>query len=221
DYDHFIFSPAHYALVLYAALIEAGRLDPESLSLFNKDGSVLEMISAEHSPGADTTTGSLAQAISQAAGIALGRRLLEEKGRVGVFMSDGEFQEGEVWEAVHMLVHYELDNVGVYVDVNGQQCDGKMGDVLTSGDLRKKLAAFGCRACKVDGHDIEALAKPAGEKPDGRPLFVLAKTNPVRGIELFRERAPKLHYLRFTTDEEFQRYKADYERLAKETRGWK
>ncbi|MDR0877028.1 MAG: hypothetical protein LBN21_03160, partial [Treponema sp.] len=156
DYDHFIFSPAHYALVLYAALIEAGRLDPESLSLFNKDGSVLEMISAEHSPGADTTTGSLAQAISQAAGIALGRRLLGEKGRVWVFMSDGEFQEGEVWEAVQMLVHYNLDNVGVYVDVNGQQCDGKMGDVLTSGDLRKKLAAFGCRAYKVNGHDIEA-----------------------------------------------------------------
>jgi transketolase len=220
-YDHFIFSPAHYALVLYAALIEAGRLDPESLSFFNKDGSVLEMISAEHSPGADTTSGSLAQAISQAAGIALGRRLLGEKGRVWVFMSDGEFQEGEVWEAVQMLVHYKLDSVGVYVDVNGQQCDGKMSDVLSIGNLKKKLTAFGCRAYAVKGHDIEALVKPAEEKPDGRPLFVLAKTDPVRGIPLFRERAPKLHYLRFANDEEFQKYKADYERLAKEAKVWK
>ncbi|MDR3333621.1 MAG: transketolase [Treponema sp.] len=221
DCDTFIFSPAHYALVLYTALIETGRLDPSSLQLFNKDGSVLEMISAEHSPGADTTTGSLAQAISQAAGMALGRRLLKEKGRVWVFMSDGEFQEGQVWETVQILVHYKLDTVGVYVDVNSQQCDGKMADVLDIGDLRKKLEAFGCRAVTVDGHDVAALAKPAGEARDGRPLFVLAKTDPARGVELFRERAPKLHYLRFTTDEEFLRYKQDYERLAKEYASWK
>jgi transketolase len=215
DYDHFIFSPAHYALVLYAALIEAGRLDSESLLLFNKDGSTLEMIGAEHSPGADTTTGSLAQAISQAAGIALGRRLLGEKGRVWVFMSDGEFQEGEVWEAVEMLVHYKLDNLGVYVDVNGQQCDGKMCDVLDIGNLQKKLGAFGCRAYSVDGHDAEALVAPALKRPDGRPLFVLAKTDPARGIDIYRERSPKLHYLRFATDEEFEKYKQDYEHLAR------
>jgi transketolase len=130
-------------------------------------------------------------------------------------MSDGEFQEGEVWEAVAMLAHYKLDNIGVYVDVNGQQCDGKMDDVLGIGDLRKKLEAFGGRAYSVDGHDIEALVNPAEEKPDGRPLFVLAQTDPARGVDLFRERAPKLHYLRFTTDEEYQKYKKDYEQLAK------
>jgi len=73
----------------------------------------------------------------------------------------------------------------------------------------------------VDGHDVAALAEPAGEARDGRPLFVLARTDPARGVELFRERAPKLHYLRFTTDEEFLRYKQDYERLAKEYASWK
>jgi transketolase len=221
DYDHFIFSPAHYALVLYAALIESGRLAPESLSLFNKDGSALEMIGAEHSPGADTTTGSLAQAISQAAGIALGRRILKEKGRVWVFMSDGEFQEGEVWEAIEMLVHYKLDNFGVYVDVNGQQCDGKMSEVLDIGNLHKKLDAFGCNTHSVDGHNVEALAKPASEKSNGKPLFVLALTDPARGVDILRERAPKLHYLRFTSEDEFQKYRNDYERLAKETELWK
>ncbi len=58
--------PAHYALVVYAALIEAGRLDEAALDQFNKDGSTVEMIGAEHSPGFETTTGSLAQALSTA-----------------------------------------------------------------------------------------------------------------------------------------------------------
>jgi len=74
DLDRLIISPAHYALVVYAALIEAGRLDEAALDQFNKDGSTVEMIGAEHSPGFETTTGSLAQALSTAGGIALGRR---------------------------------------------------------------------------------------------------------------------------------------------------
>jgi transketolase len=221
DFDHFIFSPAHYALVLYAALIEAGRLDKEGLSQFNRDGSIVEMIGAEHSPGVDTTTGSLAQSISQAAGIALGRRLLGEKGRVWVLMSDGEFQEGQVWEAVQVLAHYKLDTVGVYIDANGQQCDGRIPEVLDLRDLRAKLEAFGARALAVDGHDVAALAAPAEAKADGRPLFVIAKTDPAYKIELFRERAPKLHYCRFTTEEDYQKYQADYERLAQEAASWR
>ena len=220
DFDHFIFSPSQYALILYAALIEIGRLDVKGLDYFNKDGSTVEMIGAEHSPGVDTTTGSLGQALSQAAGIALGRRLLGEKGKVWLFMGDGEFQEGQTWEAIQVLVHYRLDNVGVYIDANGQQCDGKIADVLDGGDLRAKLEAFGARAVMVDGHNAAALAAPAEEAPDGRPLFVVAKTNPLRGVELLKERAPKLHYCRFTSEEEFQRYKSDFERLAKEA-SWK
>ena len=221
DFDHFIFSPAHYALVLYATLIEAGRLDEEGLSYFNKDGSVVEMIAAEHSPGVDTTSGSLAQAISQATGIALGRRLLGEKGRVIVMMSDGEFQEGQLWEAIQTLVHYKLDNVIVYIDANGIQCDGKISDVLNMGDLRGKLEAFGAKAVSVDGHDVAALAAPAEETRDGRPLFVMANTNPTKGIKLFEERVPKLHYCRFQTEEDYQKYKQDYERLEKEIGLWR
>jgi transketolase len=94
--DRFIFSPAHYALVLYTALIGVGRLAEDALAHFNRDGSTVEMIGAEHSPGVETTTGSLAQALSQAGGIALGRRLKGDTGRVWVLMTDGEFQEGQV-----------------------------------------------------------------------------------------------------------------------------
>lgn len=70
DHDRFFFSPAHYALVLYAVLIEAGRLNEKALDHFNEDGSIVEMIGAEHSPGVEVMCGSLAQTISQAAGVA-------------------------------------------------------------------------------------------------------------------------------------------------------
>ena len=216
EYDRFVFSPAHYALVLYTALIEFGRLAPEALEDFNRDGSTVEMIGAEHSPGVETTTGSLAQAISQAGGIALGRRLKGEPGRVWVMMSDGEFQEGQVWEAVQALVHYRLDNVAVIADVNGQQCDGAMDDVMTVGSLAAKLHAFGARVFEVDGHDIDALAAPAELPPDGRPLFVLARTDPARGVPLMRERAPNLHYLRFASDLERARYQAAFDAFDEE-----
>jgi len=152
--DRFIFSPAHYALVLYAALIEAGRLTEDGLSDFNRDGSTMEMIGAEHSPGVETTTGSLAQALSQAGGIALGRKLKGDTGRVWVLMTDGEFQEGQVWEAVATMAYYKVDNIGVYVDVNGQQCDGKMEDIMNIEPLSQKLNAFGARALDVGGHNL-------------------------------------------------------------------
>ena len=72
--DRLIFGPVHYALVLYSLLVEVGRLDMEAFNSYNKDGSTVELIGAEHSPGHAVTAGSLAQAISQAAGIAQARK---------------------------------------------------------------------------------------------------------------------------------------------------
>lgn len=79
-WDRFFLSPSQYALVLYAALIEVGRMVPEGLDSFNLDGSTVEMIGAEHSPGHEIMSGSLGQGISQAAGIALARKLKGEQG---------------------------------------------------------------------------------------------------------------------------------------------
>jgi len=206
EFDRFILSPAHYALALYAALIEVGRMAPEGLRQFNMDGSSVEMIGAEHSPGMEVTTGSLAQGLSQAAGIALARRLRGETGRTFVYMSDGEFQEGQTWEAFEVLSHHRLGSVGVYVDVNGQQCDGRMSDVLGVGDLAAKLKAFDAEVREVDGHDVRALAD-AGEWQGDRPLVVLAHANPCQGIDILRQREPKLHYVRFKSEEERQAYR--------------
>jgi len=212
EYDRFIFSPAHYALVLYATLIEVGRLAESGLDHFNEDGSTVEMIGAEHSPGVETTTGSLGQALSQAGGIALARKLRGDTGKVWVMMSDGEFQEGQTWEAIEQIARFELDNLRVIVDANGQQCDGCVDEVETADPLTNRIRAFGASAIESNGHELDALDE-AMTMDTGKPHFVIARTDPVRGLPLFGDRAPLLHYLRFTSPEERDQYRAAYEEM--------
>ncbi|MEM6431864.1 MAG: 1-deoxy-D-xylulose-5-phosphate synthase N-terminal domain-containing protein [Deinococcota bacterium] len=202
DYDRFLISPAHYAVAIYAALVETGRMDPAGLEQFNTDGSTVEMIGAEHSPGFELTTGSFGQAVSQAGGIALARKVRGESGRVFVFMSDGELEEGQTWEAVQALAFYKLDNVIVYVDVNGQQVDGLTKDVMNIEPIDARLEGFGATAIKVDGHDVDALADAINHKEAGKPLFVLCYTNSAEGIPMLETRKPHLHFVRFKTDAE-------------------
>lgn len=210
--DRFLFSPAHYALVLYAALIEVGRLDEKALEDFNRDGSTMEMIGAEHSPGVETTTGSLAQALSQACGIAMARKMRGETGKTWVFMSDGEFQEGQTWETLAFASFHGLSGLRAVVDANAQQCDGAMVDVGNVEPLVERIRAFGCNAVDVDGHDLDALVD-AMSQPSDKPLIVVARTNPAHGLPLFEKRAPVLHYLRFTSDDERDQYQAAYDEL--------
>lgn len=214
-WDRFIISPAHYAVAIYAALVETGRLSRAALQTFNTDGSTVEMIGAEHSPGFELTTGSFGQAISQAGGIAMARRRRGEKGRVCVFMSDGELEEGQTWEGVQCLAHYKLDNVIIVVDINGQQVDGWTKDVMNIEPIRGRLEGFGARAIEVDGHDIEALDAAINSPPDGRPLFVLAYTDSARGMPVLNARKPLLHYVRARDAAE----RADFEAALAEMRG--
>ncbi len=206
DLDRFFFSPVHYALVLYAALIEVGRLGPDALDTFNQDGSTVELIGAEHSPGMETMAGSLAQCLSQAGGVALARRMKGHSGRTWVFLSDGECQEGQIWEAFQALAFHQLDHVAVVIDANGFQCDGPMTGVMGIEPLGARLQAFGARVVEIDGHDPQALIDAAQLPFDGRPLAVVCRTDPCHGIELLRQRAPKLHYVRLQNATEEAQY---------------
>jgi transketolase len=207
NYDRFFFSPTHYALSLYATLIEVGRLAPEGLAQFNQDGSSIEMIGGEHSPGHEVNGGSFGQAISQAAGVAVARRLKGEPGHVWVFMSDGEFQEGQTWESFLAMAFHKVDNLTVVVDVNNQQVDGRMSDVMAIEPLPEKLRAFGAEVVVVDGHDIEAIQAATETEHPGKPLAILGYTSPYQGLEILEERYPYLHYVRFKSEEERRRYR--------------
>lgn len=202
DYDRFFISPAHYALVIYSALIETGRMDENALDHFNKDGGSVEMIGAEHSPGMEVTTGSLAQGLSMAAGVAWARKRRQEPGKVWVYMSDGEFQEGQTWECLAAIAYHGIDNLRVIVDVNRQQCDGAMSSVLDLGDLAARVSSFGVTCRSVDGHDLDALRDAANSAEAGKPLVILANTSPFQGMNFLKKRFPRLHYVRFKSAEE-------------------
>jgi transketolase len=212
--DRFILSPTHYSLVLYAALMEAGRLDENSMSQFNKDGSSLEQIGAEHSPGMEVMTGSLGQGLSQAVGMALARRVKGEPGKIWLLMSDGEFQIGMIWEAFQFMNHYKMDSIGIYVDVNRQQCDGTVNSVMQLGPLADKLKSFGACVITVDGHDIEALYAAAKTQHEGKPLVVLCNTDPMRGVPELMVNRGKLHYLRMRNDADKIRFQGELDRLS-------
>ncbi|MDR3182387.1 MAG: hypothetical protein LBT89_05600 [Planctomycetaceae bacterium] len=210
-FDNFILSPAQYALVLYAALIEAGRMDEKGMEYYDRDGSTVEMIGAEHSPGMEVTTGSLGQGISQAAGIAWVRKRLGDPGRVVMFMSDGECQSGEFWEAVQAMSFHHLGNMLIYIDVNGYQCDGKMETVMNLEPFHKRLKSFGANVYRIDGHDIKKIAKCAEKMKDNSPTFVLCDTNPCRGMKILKQRYPKFHYVRFSDQKEKAEYQKFYD----------
>ncbi|MBM4761109.1 1-deoxy-D-xylulose-5-phosphate synthase N-terminal domain-containing protein [Bacillus sp. B15-48] len=216
-YDRLLISPAHYAVVIYAGLVEAGRLSPESFKSFNVDGSTVEQIGAEHSPGFELTTGSFGQAISQAGGIAHARKMKNEDGRVFLFMSDGELEEGQTWEGIQAAAHYKLDNLVVYVDVNGQQYDGWTKDVMNIEPIDARIEAFGGTCVKVDGHNIEEVVQASQTPTVGKPLFVLCYTNAAQGLPELDHRKPHLHFVRFK-DNEVEQFKAILEDMKKGVR---
>ena len=208
--DRILISPAHYAVALYAVLVETGRLSAAAFFSFNTDGSTVEMIGAEHSPGFELTTGSFGQAVSQAGGIAFARKLKGETGRCVVFISDGELEEGQTWEGIQCLAQYRLDNVVICVDVNGMQCDGKTADQMNVEPIDKRVESFGGKVVVVNGHDVDAIECAINHTDHfGQPLVVLCYTNSARGIPLLEGRKPKLHYVRFGSKEErecFQKF---------------
>lgn len=206
--DRIFVSPTHYALTVYACLIEVGRMEDSALEQFNTDGSRLEMIGGERSPGHEVNGGSFGQAISQAAGVAWARRKAAETGRVFVFLGDGELQEGQTWEAILSMAFHRLDNMAIVVDVNGQQVDGRTSDVMSIEPLAAKFNAFGAMAVEVDGHDLASMAEALSIAHSGKPLVVLARTIPYQGIPILEERYPHLHYVRFRSEDERNRYRA-------------
>lgn len=209
EFDRLFIAPAHYALVAYATLIEVGRMAPEGLEMFNKDGSSVEQIGAEHSPGMEVHNGTLGIGLSTAAGLAWGRKRRGEAGRVWVYMSDGEVQEGQTWEAIQAAAHHKIDNLFAIMDVNNQQCDGAMDSVMEVRDIRQKMEAFGAKVVSIEGHDVAAMKQAVRAPHPGQPLIILAKTSPYQGMPPLKARFPRLHYVRFKHEEE--RAKMNYE----------
>ena len=185
--DRFLLSAGHVCPAWYAVLSERGFINPEQLLTLRQLGSPLQgHPRRDVSLGIENSAGSLGQGVSLAAGIALALQRGGGSQRVFVYSSDGEQDEGMVWEAYLFASHYHLGNLTVIIDVNGIQQSGATCEVLDLGDLSGKLRAFGWAVEKCDGHDfsdIEAKYSKLNKISD-RPRALLCRTIPGKGISL-------------------------------------
>lgn len=212
DRDRFVLSKGHAALALYAALHLRGSLSREELDTFHADGSLLG-VHPEHELGAvDFSTGSLGQGLAYGAGAALAARLQGSERRAYVLLSDGECNEGSVWESVMFASHQKLGNLISIVDLNGQQALGYTKDVCDIPDLAERWRGFGWDAHLVDGHDIAALCSAHSEclKSPDKPHVIVAKTIFGKGVS-FMENLVKWHYLPMT-DEQYSQAMSEVKR---------
>lgn len=198
--DRLVISPGHYVIAAYAAAAEAGWLDPAELDTYGDDGARLEAIGTEQTPVVDITGGSLAQGLSAAAGLALSDRLRGNAARTYALCSDGELEEGQLWEAAMFAAHQGLDRLTVLLDCNNSQVDGPVDTVTTIEPVLGKWAAFGWDAREVDGHDPAAvLAALAAAVGSPRPSVVIARTSVRQGLACLPPEADG-HFIKLPPD---------------------
>jgi transketolase len=193
--DRFVLSNGHICPILYAILARKGYFPREDLWTLRKLGSPLQgHPDFHHTRGVDCCTGSLGNGVSVALGMALGGRVQGQRFRVWAGSSDGEAQEGQLWEMATAAAHHKADNLTVIVDWNNIQIDGFNKDVMWVRDLKAKWEAFGWHAQVIDGHDLRAIdaAFRAAYAVRGQPQVILAKT--VLGTPVsFMMNKPKWH----------------------------
>lgn len=184
--DDLVVSPGHYIIVAFAAAPELGLLDEGELASYGDDGSRLEAIGTEKSPAVDLVCGSLGQGLSGAVGFALANRLAgKEQARTFAIMSDGELEEGQVWEAAMFAAHNGLGRIVVLLDANDSQVDGPVSSITTLEPIAAKWESFGWAAFDVDGHDADAVtAAIAAAIDDPRPAVVIGRTSTRHGLEV-------------------------------------
>lgn len=186
DRDRLVLSCGHICPVLYAALAHRGYFPVEELMTLRKFGTRLH--GHPHNlalPGIENSSGPLGQGLSQACGMALAAKLDKKKWRTYVVLSDGEHDEGQLWEAAMFAGKNELHNLTAVVDRNNIQIDGFTEDVMPLEPLADKYRAFNWHVLEIDGHNFEDIigafrhAKAVFEKP----TVIIAHTIPGKGVD--------------------------------------
>nr|WP_321443264.1 transketolase [uncultured Cohaesibacter sp.] len=202
--DRFLLSIGHYAIALYAVLMEANIIPEEELETYGMDDSRMPMSGmASYTPGMEITGGSLGQGLGIGVGMALGLKRKKSAAHVYNLMSDGELGEGSTWEAAMSAAHHGLDNLICLVDFNDQQADGKSSKMLCSDPLEEKWTAFGWHCQRVDGNDLDAVvaAFDAARNYEGpEPRAIIFDTRMCKGVP-FLEARESAHFVRVEEDE--------------------
>lgn len=196
--DRFLLSPGHYALPLYVLLADLGYFDSGVLDTFKENDSPAELISHRHTlPGVEISGGSLGQVLSVGVGMALHAKLREKNHRIFVLMSDGEQEEGQIWEAAASASHFKLNNLIALIDKNGFQVDGQTKEVMNMEPLADKYRAFGWTVAEVDGNNMDEVIEALDSltTQETKPCVLIGNTIRGKGIS-FLENNINFHYTR-------------------------
>lgn len=200
EQDAFVLSKGHAVGALYSILAESGKLTPSQIESFYEEGTELPALppfnTIKEIPFA---TGSLGYGLSVCAGMALGSRYKSEQRRFFCLTSDGELNEGSVWEAALFIAHHRLSNVLWIIDRNRIQAIGRTEDVMAIEPLDAKLRAFGFHVVQADGHDFVSLLAVREEcerilSMGTQPVVILANTFKGNGVSFMHDTVD-CHYL--------------------------
>lgn len=195
DRDRFILSKGHAAAALYAVLAECGFFDPAELRSYYLNGSVLMGHASHKVAGVELSTGSLGHGLPVAAGIAFGAKLDGRSFRTVALLSDGECDEGSVWEAAMFAGFHRLSHLTVIVDYNKIQSLASTTATLDLEPFTDKWRSFRWQVAEVDGHDHQALDQTLATVTSGSdlPSCVIAHTTKGKGVS-FMENQVLWHY---------------------------
>jgi transketolase len=203
--DRFILSKGHGCAAYYAVLAEVGFFPTDWLRTFYQNGSRLAGHATHtHIPGVEVSTGSLGHGLSIATGMAYAAKVDGKSHRAFCMLSDGECDEGSVWEPAMFASHYQLDNLVAIVDYNKIQSLGMVKEVIDLEPFAAKWQAFGWVVREIDGHNIEDIELNLKSIPyeQRKPTCVIAHTVKGKGIS-FMENKLLWHY-RSPQGEEFE-----------------
>ncbi|VVB66022.1 1-deoxy-D-xylulose-5-phosphate synthase [Candidatus Gugararchaeum adminiculabundum] len=183
--DRLILSNGHVCPVLYATMAEAGYFPKEELMTLRKLGTRLQGHPHRGTlPGIENSSGPLGQGLSIAAGMALVAKREKKSWKVYCVCSDGEHNEGQIWEAVMFASKYKLGNLIAIMDRNNIQIDGFTEQIMPLEPLGEKYRSFGWHVIEVDGHNMQQLINACNEakRVIERPTMIIAHTVPGKAV---------------------------------------
>jgi transketolase len=203
--DRLIFSKGHAVSALYTILAKRGFFPEKELLHYNEEGSRLpEQPSPGCAPGVEWATGSLGHGLGVGIGMALAARIQKKSYGVYVVMSDGECQEGSVWEGAMLAPRLKLGQLTALIDYNKWQATARSNETMAMESLKGKWESFGWTCREIDGHNLEQIVDALhAPRPDDKPLAIVAHTVKGKGVS-FIEDDNNWHY-RSPTIEEVER----------------
>jgi transketolase len=192
--DELIFSKGHAALAYYSALNQFNYLKKSLLSNFLKKGTKLwSHVTKQNNSFFKYSFGALGYGLGISAGIGYLYKIKKKRGRIFCILSDGELNEGSIWESILFISHHKLNNIIILIDKNSWQSFGRTKDVIDLGNLKLKFTNFNFDTFEVNGHSVQNIRKIIKAKTK-LPKVIICKTIKGKGIKRIENKLSSHYY---------------------------